>query len=74
MDNKELGKFIHKMRINNGMTMTEFISIIDGAQRSKGSGASVSYWESGKSKPSIKRLKKIADLAGTTVSELLSEK
>ncbi|KZL38747.1 helix-turn-helix domain-containing protein [Secundilactobacillus collinoides] len=59
MDNKTLGKFIHRMRINNGMTMTEFISLIDDTQRSKGSGSTVIYWESGKSKPSIKRLKKL---------------
>lgn len=73
MDNKELGKFIHKMRINNGMTMVEFINFIDGTKHYKKFGSAVNNWEHGLYMPNKRRLKKIADLAGTTVSEILSE-
>ena len=35
MDAKTLGKRIHKIRINNGMTMAEFINYIDDTQHCK---------------------------------------
>ncbi len=73
MDAKTLGKRIHKIRINNGMTMAEFINLIDGTQHYKRFSGTVNNWEHGLNMPNKRRLKKIADLAGTTVSEILSE-
>ncbi|GAB6198168.1 hypothetical protein YMSE1_05470 [Lactiplantibacillus plantarum] len=72
MEASMLGKRIHEIRVNNGMTMEEFISRIDG-KPGKGRRGTVNNWEKGRNKPNKRRLMVIAHLAGTTVSKLLAE-
>lgn len=51
MEAKTLGKRIHKIRINNGMTMAEFINLIDGTQHYKRFSGTVNNWEHGLNMP-----------------------
>lgn len=63
---ENMGKRIHSIRINLGLTMSEFASKIDDRAKS----GTVSNWEHGKNAPNNARLKKIAQLGNTSVSEL----
>lgn len=60
-----VGTRINKIRLRKGLNMTEFGSLLD---TSKGA---VNNWEKGKNLPNLERLKKIAELAGISVEELL---
>lgn len=67
MVERTLGHVIHEIRLNHGMTQD---------QLAKATGVSgrpvVSYWEADKSKPNPNALKRLADLEGIKVVELLS--
>lgn len=67
MTARTLGHVIYEIRLNHGMTQDQF---------AKATGVSgrpvVSYWEANKSKPNPKAMKRIADLEGVTVVELLA--
>ena len=73
MDAKALGERIHTIRIDNGMTMNEFMNMIDD-QPPKNSSGVVNNWEHGRNMPNKRRLATIASLIDTSVSRLLSEK
>ncbi len=60
-----MGRSIKNIRITNGLTMEEL------GARLKTSKASVNNWEKGVNLPNKQRLKKIAELGGITVNELL---
>ena len=60
-----MGRSIKNIRITNGLTMEEL------GARLKTSKASVNNWEKGVNLPNKPRLKKIAELGGITVNELL---
>ncbi|WP_295288632.1 helix-turn-helix transcriptional regulator [Veillonella sp.] len=60
-----LGDRIKAIRISKGLTQEDFANLL-GA--SKGN---VSVWESNKNKPNNTRLKKIADIGGVSITELL---
>ena len=60
-----VGRSIKNIRITNGLTMEEL------GARLKTSKASVNNWEKGVNLPNKQRLKKIAELGGITVNELL---
>lgn len=66
--NDELGDRIKRIRLSKGLSQSQFGELFNPvAARSI-----VSRWESGKSVPNAKRLKKIAELGKITVSELLN--
>ena len=60
-----MGRSIKNIRITNGLTMEEL------GARLKTSKASVNNWEKGVNLPNKQRLKKIAELGGISVDELL---
>ena len=60
-----MGRSIKNIRITNGLTMEEL------GARLKTSKASVNNWEKGVNLPNKQRLKKIAELGGISVNELL---
>lgn len=66
-DSKRLGEKIRQIRLRNGLTMEEFGEQFNPVA-SKGI---VSNWENGYNNPHPKRLKRIAELGGITVEELL---
>ena len=66
IDKVAVGRRIQAIRQELGLTLHEFGIKIDNADRSI-----VSRWERGVSLPSNERLRTIADLGNTTVSELL---
>ena len=69
MDNinkKAVGHRIKTIRTQKGLTMKEFGKLIEEAAQSL-----VTRWENGTSIPNNERLKKIADLGGISVNELL---
>lgn len=66
IDKKAIGSRIKTIRHNKGMTLHEFGSVVDEADRSI-----ASRWERGISLPNNARLKIIADLGEITVDELL---
>lgn len=68
--NKEIGKRIKAIRLELGLTMEEF-GLKFNQTASKGA---VSNWENGYNLPNARRLKKIAELGNTTVSDILKER
>ena len=56
-----------RARLIQGLTQTELARLLGVAP------VSVSKWENGKGLPKAKRLQDVADVLGTTVSDLLSE-
>lgn len=62
-----LSKKIKQIRLERGETLEEFGNHFDATK------ANVWQWENGKSNPNKKRIKKIANMANVTVTELLSE-
>lgn len=66
MDKKAIGQKIKEIRLNRGMTLEEFGKMF-GASKSN-----VRKWENAESLPNKSRMKKIADLAGVSVSEFVS--
>ena len=66
IDKIALGNRIKSIRLEKSMNLKEFGYYIDNT-----SDSIVSRWEKGKSVPNAKRLKKIAELGGITVNELL---
>lgn len=72
-DAKKVGERIKELRLNLGLNMTAFGKAIDDYNpNGKTKSGTVSNWETGKNLPNNERLKKIAELGGTTVVELLS--
>ncbi|MCM3317990.1 helix-turn-helix domain-containing protein [Rummeliibacillus stabekisii] len=67
VDKSLLGKRIKNIRQAAALNMAEFGELILGANKGL-----VSKWEKGSSIPGYERLKKIAELGGTSVEELLS--
>lgn len=67
IDKRKLGNKIKNIRRSKGLTLEQFGNIFDA---SKGV---ISNWESGRNIPNNDRLKKIAELGDTSVSELLHE-
>ncbi|MFB5068302.1 MAG: helix-turn-helix transcriptional regulator [Aerococcus sanguinicola] len=71
----ELGQRIKKIRVEKKMTLEQFAEAIkkntEGA--SKTGKSNVSKWERSENVPNDITLKAIADLAGTTVDDLLGE-
>ncbi|MFP4931957.1 helix-turn-helix domain-containing protein [Staphylococcus coagulans] len=70
MYKKKIGKKINRIRVNMGLSMNEFGKRIDKDSPVK-SGV-VSNWENGIQLPNKKRLKRIADLGGISVENLLN--
>lgn len=66
IDKTAIGIRIKSIRLEKGLTLHEFGDLIDGADRSI-----ASRWERGISLPNNERLKKIANLGGISVDELL---
>lgn len=66
MEERTLGHVIHDIRLNHGLTQDGFAKVAGVSGRSV-----VSYWEANKAKPNPNALKRIADLEGLTVVELL---
>lgn len=69
-DPKVVGYRIREIRKQLGLSMTAFAEKIDSKSRS----GTISNWETGKNLPNNERLKKIAELGGTTVEYLLTGK
>lgn len=65
MSDKSLGNRLKTLRKEKGLTMVQLGEIIDAPQ------SAISQWESGINRPNINRLKKLANLYGITVEELL---
>lgn len=68
VDKKKLGQKIRSIRINNGLTMEEFGDLFG---TSKGT---VNNWEKGRNSPNKRNIKKIANLAGIDVDDLLNDR
>ena len=64
---KCLGEKIRQIRLRNGLTMEEF----GGKFNPVASKGVVSNWENGYNNPHPKRIKRIAELGGITVENLL---
>lgn len=63
----EIGRRIKRIRLSRGMTLEEFSNLFNPAP-----GTSViSKWERGMSKPNPKRIKRLADISGMAVEELM---
>lgn len=72
IDPKIVGARIRDIRKRLGMSMSAFAERIDRDEElKKTKSGTVSNWETGKNLPNNERLKKIADLAGISVNELL---
>ena len=67
IDKKEVGRRIRRIRKEKGMNQSDFGKEVDNAHKGL-----VSRWESGVNLPNNERLKKIAELGGMTVDELLN--
>lgn len=67
---KVAGQRIRKIRIDNGLTMEQFIEVID-HKKGKHRSGTVNNWEQGKNLPNKRRLKEIADLGSVSVMYLL---
>ncbi|OFN02614.1 hypothetical protein HMPREF2626_01505 [Aerococcus sp. HMSC062A02] len=67
---RELGQKIKSVRESKGWTQQQLGEILGNPPVKPGI---ISRWENGISLPNNKRLKAIADLAGTTVDDLLEE-
>ena len=65
MQKNNLGSRLKQIRINLGLSLTEFAKKIDVSK------SSVSLWENGKTSPSLEKLQKIAEIAGTSPAELM---
>lgn len=63
----EVGLRIKEIRLNLGYSMDEFASKIDGTAKS----GTISNWETGKNLPNNKRLKRISEIGGVSLSYLL---
>lgn len=64
--NEALGRRIKSIRTEKGLTTKEFGKLVEDA-----SDSLVSRWERGVNKPNNKRLKRIAELGGISLDELL---
>ena len=69
IDMKALGRRIRVIRKSKGLTMEEFGKLANDAHKSL-----VSKWESGGFQPNPERTKKIAEIGGISVDELLHGK
>lgn len=72
VDDVTLGKRIRKIRTGDNLnhkkySQKEFAQLIDSTVQA------LSNWENGRNKPNAQRLRSIADLAGTSVDELISD-
>ena len=66
MDNRQVGKFISRLRKSKGMTQKELAEKLDITDKA------VSKWERGSGYPDISILPSLADILGVTVEEILS--
>ena len=66
MDNKQIGKFISKMRKSKELTQNEL------ADKLNISNKTISKWETGEGLPDISVLPELAKVLGVTVDELLN--
>ena len=66
--NVELGNRIKNIRLSKGLNQSQFGELF----KPVAARSIVSRWESGLSVPNAKRLRKIAELGGISVSELLN--
>lgn len=66
MDNKQIGKFISKLRKSKELTQNEL------ADKLNISNKTVSKWETGEGLPDISVLPEIAKVLGVTVDEILN--
>lgn len=69
MDKQTVGKRIANIRKELGLTLEEFGKKVHDANKSI-----VSKWERGDTLPSNKRIKRIAEIGGTSTEELLNDK
>ena len=66
MDQEKIGKFIANLRKEKKMTQEEL------AERLGVTNKSISRWENGKTMPDLSLLKKLTEILGITINELLS--
>lgn len=73
VDKKRFGERVRDWRIKNGLTQDELGKLFEDEElnENKANKAVVSAWERGDSIPSPYRLKKLSDLIGISVEELL---
>lgn len=64
-EKKKIGSRIKKIRLEKGMTLEEFGKLFDTSK------SNVSMWEKGRSLPNPERMKQIAKIGDTTISELI---
>lgn len=69
-DKQALGQRIKQIRLEQGLTMAEFGSLVD--RTSPASDSIVSRWERGISSPNSKRMKSIANLGNVSMEYLLT--
>ena len=67
-DQTIISQRIRQIRKNLGLSMDEFARRIDPRAKS----GTVSNWETGKNLPNNERLKRIAELGGITIDELIA--
>lgn len=65
-EKKKIGSRIKKIRLEKGMTLEEFGKLFDTSK------SNVSMWEKGRSLPNPERMKQIAKVGDTTVSDLMA--
>lgn len=65
MNQKEIGKFIFKMRMKKGFSQAQLAKMIPVSRQA------VSNWELGKSLPDIAILLKLSKIFGVSIDELL---
>lgn len=65
MEGKKLVATIKSMVVSRGMSMAEFY------KKSGITGGAMSQWKSGETQPALSSLQRIADVLGTTVSDLV---
>lgn len=66
MDSVKIGKFIHDLRIKNGLTQSEL------ANKLSVTSQAISKWENGRGIPDIEMLKKLSEEFNIDISELIN--
>src|SRR5699024_11318584 len=66
VDKEAVGRRIQNLRFKKGLTLEEFGKLIGDVDKSN-----VSKWEKGSSLPNKKRLKKISEVGGISINQLL---
>lgn len=68
MDNKTIGRFIHQLRIEKGLTQQELADQLNVTNKA------ISKWECGRGCPDISLFEKLSEVLGVSVIELLNGK